>query len=107
MDRDAQICKLIDSDWAIADIADEVQVSVRTVYNVLAVFRPGRKRVRRSTSELRRKIVGLLGCGIAPVRVAFLCKTSRQYVYRIARDICQSRTETGVCGYDRSGEKHA
>lgn len=85
--RNARILALIDAKWPVEDIARNIGTSPGTVYNVLTVHRPGRKRIRRSKSELRYKISGLLQNGLAPARVAFLCQTSRQYVYRLQKEL--------------------
>lgn len=68
----------------VAKIAKVLKLKTGSVYAVLRVHRPKRKRtLRPKTSELRAKVRGLNRRGVIPSRIAEILGCSRAYVYKI------------------------
>ena len=83
----ASILSRADEGEPVAAIAESLSVTPGVVYGVLREHRPERTRSpRKLTSEKRPMVLGLLGAGIKPSRVAELAGVTRQYVYRIKED---------------------
>lgn len=82
--RLSQILSRHDAHEPVAAIATACQVSPGYVYGILREHRPDRTRKPRTrTSDKRRMILGLSAQGHKVARVAFLCKVSRTYCYRV------------------------
>lgn len=86
--RLAQILALADNGLSVQQIALAANVSPGYVYGILRDHRPARTRkARLRTSKTAPMIRGLHAQGHAPVRIAFLCRCSAAYVYRILGEV--------------------
>lgn len=86
--RLAQILAHHDAGISVAAIALACHVSPGYVYGILRSERPDRTRkARLRTSKTAPMIRGLHAQGHAPGRIAFLCRCSAAYVYRVIQDV--------------------
>jgi hypothetical protein len=84
MTKLAAILARHDADEYADAIAAAEEVSPGYVYGVLREHRPDRTRKPRTRkSEKRRMILGLAAQGIKSPRIAFLCRCTPAYVYKI------------------------
>lgn len=82
------VAQLHDIGLSAAEIAERLTMPLSTVYSHLRRDRPVRRRKPRDRkSEKRAMVLGLAAQGVAPMRIAFLQQVSKQYVYKVLRDV--------------------